>query len=309
MRLGETGGIARLHRRVRETPTVVGGNGGARREQQEREQDEDGSTHFLPSTANETSRGVLHKYVHIARAIQRSVNAGTTADLVLLDHVMRFRLLFFASMTPLLAQSASADEVDTQPERPPEVAPQKPLLFWELAADTRYVSPPIRGGTTPFGAGFGGHTGISIPSFYIGARVQYFLGATDIDISNEALVYGLDLGYGFHLARLGGVTLTLRPLIGVGGLRIYHTDPSTLKNAPVDVVTTASGRSSSRMPSATITVDNLYVEPSLQLTLQSGLLFVSVGGSTMVIPSIGYGGQAPMTWVTWGMQGSIGIRL
>lgn len=210
-----------------------------------------------------------------------------------------------------LTHKASADEDPLEsPYEVPKPVPVSPPpeLHLELAGSTSFLSAPIRGGTTPFGAGLGAHVGVSIPNFYIGARLHYFLGGTDIDVTNHALVYGAELGYGIRLGAVSNVKFTLRPTLGVGGLRVFHTDPSTTANLKPDVVTSASGQSSSSRRSDTTTVDNVYIEPSVQLLIQSGRLFVSLGPSMMVIPGIAYGGDSSMTWITYGATGSFGAR-
>lgn len=216
------------------------------------------------------------------------------------------------------ARSARADEVPytvtdpnespyqvVKPQAPP---PPPPELRWEIAVGSSILSAPIRGGTTPFGAGLGGHLGVGIPNLYIGARAHYFFGGSDIDVTNTSIVYGAELGYGIQLGAFRNVAFKLRPMVGVGGLRIFHKDPSSIANLKPDVVTTASSQSSASRRSDVTTVDNVYVEPSVQLLLQSGKLFLSLGPTTMIIPGISYDGGS-MTWVTYGASGCFGARL
>jgi hypothetical protein len=188
-------------------------------------------------------------------------------------------------------------------EAPAPSSPSVPI-YWELGADTTYVTPPIHGGTNPFGFGLGGHLGIEIADVYAGARVVDFLGGTDVDVSYRSLLAGIELGYDVR-ARLSGRTfLLLRPEIGAGDAVIYYTDPSLAK---VDVVTTASGSSSSST-SDTLTVNSVYLEPGATLMLSSGLGYLSINGNVLLLPGIVYGGAGATTWVSYGSRISGGLR-
>jgi hypothetical protein len=189
----------------------------------------------------------------------------------------------------LVATSSSLEAKAEQPQ-------------FELGAKVGYLSPPITGGTSPFGAGFGGRIGFSISGFYVGASVVDYLGGSDIDISNRALFYGVEVGYGLRVPLSSSTFFTLRPQVGVGNAAIMHTDPSTAK---VDVVTTASGRSSSTT-SDTVTVNNIYVEPALVAMFSSRSHFAALTANTMVIPGISYGGEA-QTWLSYGLSAQLGF--
>lgn len=199
-----------------------------------------------------------------------------------------------ASLSPL---AASASELDAEsPSSPP--TPRYPL---ELGARAGYGTAPIRGAVNPFGAGFGARVGYVVSDVYFGARATYYLGGSDVGASDQALLFGGAVGYGFHLGEL----LVLRPSLGVGDVAVAHTEPL----ATVDVVTTASG-STSRRSSITTTVNNVYVEPGLTLMLASGAHFVAVNGSALVVPGITYG-PAPAqstTWLSYALEGDIGFR-
>ena len=188
---------------------------------------------------------------------------------------------------------------------PEEHAPTQKTWDVELGAAASYTSGPIRGGTSPFGAGFGARLGLQISGFYAGISGLYFLGGTDVTLSDRALLYGLDLGYGFRFQPFAGGLFTLRPLVGIGDAAISHTDPSLSK---VDVVTTASGSSSSRT-SDTITVNNVYLRPGITAMLASSTNFIAIHGSVLMVPGISYGGSSePTTWFSYGLQGELGFR-
>jgi hypothetical protein len=171
----------------------------------------------------------------------------------------------------------------------------------EVAGEAAYVTPPIRGGATPFGAGFGARIGLDFSGFYIGATLLDFLGAKDVDVSYHALLYGAEFGYGFRAAAFGGTLWVVRPRLGVGNAAVFYTDP----RLAVDVVTSASGSSSG---SDTLTVNNLFVEPGVTLQLASGAHLVAIDGSMLVLPGIAYGGADATTWLSYSAQLQLGFR-
>jgi hypothetical protein len=172
----------------------------------------------------------------------------------------------------------------------------------EVGGQVAYVSAPIRGGTNPFGAGFGARLGIVVAGgLYLGARVTDFLGGSDVDVSYRALLYGVEGGYGVRVPVLGSGVFTLRPQVGIGNAAIYYTDPSLR----ADVVTSASGSAASE--SDTLTVNALYVEPALAAMLASDSHFALVKSSALVVPSIAYGGADATTWITYGVEGQVGF--
>jgi hypothetical protein len=177
-------------------------------------------------------------------------------------------------------------------------------VTFNLNAKAAYLTPPIRGGTTPFDMGYGGALGITVSGVYVGASVIYFLGGRDVTISDHSLFYGLELGYAVNLASLGRGHLTLRPQVGAGGVSIYHTDPSTAK---VDVVSTASGSRSSSS-SDTTSVSTFYVAPQVTLMYTDERFLVGATGTTMVLPSVSYSGAAATTWVSYGGEAIAGLR-
>ena len=68
----------------------------------------------------------------------------------------------------------------------------------ELGARGGYGSAPIRGGNNPFGVALGGRLGFAIGGFYAGVSVVDYLGGNDVDLSDSAVLYGVELGYGFR---------------------------------------------------------------------------------------------------------------
>jgi hypothetical protein len=170
----------------------------------------------------------------------------------------------------------------------------------ELGGKLGYMTPPIRGGTTPFGAGFGARLGVAASGFYAGASVVDYLGGSDIGITDHALLYGAELGYGFRLELpASGEFFVIRPQIGVGDAAISHTDPTQ-----VDVVTSASGGSRG----TTTTVNSVYVEPAITTMFCWGKTFFALNGGVLVLPGIRYGGADPTTWLAYGIDGQFGFR-
>ena len=214
------------------------------------------------------------------------------------------------------AQGWEAQPGEAQPEPTPEAHAAPPAdgetpppassgtrLDVELAGEVAYMTAPIRGGATPFGAGFGGRIGLDFSGFYVGVSVLDFLGGKDVDVSYRSLLYGLELGYGFRMPAFGGTVWVLRPRVGVGDAAVYYTDPS-LK---ADVVTSASGSSSAA--SDTLTGNNVFVQPGGTLELASRSYFVAVDGSMLVLPGIAYGGADSTTWISYGLELQLGFRL
>jgi hypothetical protein len=197
----------------------------------------------------------------------------------------------------------------TTPARTPApIAGAETQHSWaiEVSGQCAYTTVPIRGGTTPFGVGFGGRFGVvAFGGVYLGISVVDYLGGTDIAISDRSIMGGLEIGYGFDIA-LGKGHLTLRPQLGVGDVRIIHTDPSLLTAPSVDVVTSASGHSSSS--SDETIVDNLYIAPSFTLLYAYGAPFIGLSAKVLVVPGITYGGDTPSTWLSYGLQAELGYR-
>ncbi len=211
---------------------------------------------------------------------------------------------------------AHAQEWDANPQESDGPPPAEPVheapaaaapspgggVDWELGGEAAYLSAPIHGGTNPFGAGFGGRVGLTFRDVYVGATIVDFLGGSDVDVSYRALLYGVQLGYGVRLPLTPGATLTLRPMIGLGAASVSYTDPSLA----VDVVTTASGSSSSS-GSDTISVSALYLQPELLAMVRSGVHFVAVGASMLEIPNITYGGAGAAEWRSYGVHAQLGF--
>ena len=176
-----------------------------------------------------------------------------------------------------------------------------PAYPFELGGGAAYGTAPIRGGVNPFGAGFGARVGYVFSGVYFGATATYYLGGDDVGASDRAFLFGTVVGYGLRL----GKYFIVRPLLGVGGLVVSHTEPLST----VDVVTTASGSTSQRN-SITTAVNDIYVEPGVKLLLASGAHFAAVGANAMVVPNITYG-PAPAqstTWVSYSFEGDLGFR-
>jgi len=202
---------------------------------------------------------------------------------------------------PLPVEDAPAVEPPPAPPEPEAPPPGgRRSVEVELAGQAAYVTAPIRGGTNPFGAGFGGRVGLDLGGLYVGVSVVDFLGGRDVDVSYRALLYGGEIGYGFRIPAFARAFWLLRPRVGVGNAAVYYTDPSLA----VDVVTTASGRSASD----TLTVNNLYVQPGFTWELSTPSYFAAIDASVLVLPGIAYGGADATTWVSYGAQGQVGVR-
>ena len=212
---------------------------------------------------------------------------------------------------------------------------------YELGGHADYTMAPIRGGTNPFGVGFGARIGFLLSHVYVGGNVVSYLGGTDVDTSETALLLGAELGYDVGMP-IGNGWISLRPQVGVGGVQITRTDPSllttssalttrTAKLGTPDVVThatpsrpssppsggggsstsTASGTGSSGAssagPSDKITVSNLYLQPGVSAVYSADLFFVGANANVLIVPGLEYGGYQ-MSWFALGVQGQAGLR-
>ena len=221
-----------------------------------------------------------------------------------------------------VASSAGAGYGDEppQPGEPGYVAPTDetsaqsaaPLPFdFELAAVADYLASPISGGTNPFGLGVGARFGAGFKGIYLGASFVGYLGSTDVTLSDQSLLIGAELGYGFVLVDSARYHLrvVLRPLVGVGNANVTHTDPALAQAVAPDVVTTASGRTvTGGRASDTVTVNNFYVRPMLALILEHRWFMASIAGDGLLVPGIAYGGADPALWITYGGQLQVGVR-
>jgi hypothetical protein len=232
-------------------------------------------------------------------------------------------LLRLVAVSLTLAGGTGARRADAQEQFTPGPARPGPDLDWELAGKAAFGAPPVRGGTTPFGAGFGGRLGFSIANVYLGASVVDYLGSTDVDAWSHGVLYGGELGYGIRSGDLGGVVLVVRPQVGVGGLTVFHTTPiaastattsrTVRARADVDVVTTASGGSSggssgSASNTTTTSLSNVYVQPGVTMMVSGKSTFAGVNANVLIIPGVTYGENSPTTWMSYGLEGQLGVR-
>jgi hypothetical protein len=91
----------------------------------------------------------------------------------------------------------------------------------ELGARAGYYSPPIHGGTTPFGAGLGARFGYAFSHLYLGATGLGFFGGTDVDTSNHAALYGVEVGAHAFLLAGPSAYFVFRPHLGLGGVSVF----------------------------------------------------------------------------------------
>jgi hypothetical protein len=172
----------------------------------------------------------------------------------------------------------------------------------ELAAEAASLTSPIRGGTTPFGAGFGVRIGLDISGFYVGVSMLDFLGAKDVDVSCRALFFGAEFGYGFRLPAVVGPAPT--PRHGPS----HHIPHGSHFAHPCRVVTTASGSSTTSTSSDTLIVNNVFLQPAVTLELASGGHFVAIDGNMLDLPGIAYSGADATTWISYRVQFQLGVR-
>jgi hypothetical protein len=168
---------------------------------------------------------------------------------------------------------------------------------------------PIRGGVNPFGLGFGGRLGFNISGFYFGASGMDFMGGSDVGATDQAWLFGGELGYNLRL----GNYVTLRPLLGVGDALLSHTEPPPPRGSHVDVITTASGTivgGGGSLSGPTTSVNNVYLQPGLTLLLATTNYFCGIGFSSLIVPGILYGPPPAQqtVWISYSGEGQAGFR-
>jgi hypothetical protein len=244
-------------------------------------------------------------------------------------------LCALVALAPLLADDARAQDVAAPPdetridetfERPAAARALADTHVYELEAHTAYTMAPIRGGTNPFGLGFGGRLGFVFSHVYLGVHAVDYLGGTDVDTSETALLFGGEAGYDLA-TRFGDGWLTLRPQVGVGAVVITRIDPSLLTAArsttatravtigKPDVVTQATGSSGSSGPSGSsgstvsdaIHASDVYVQPGATVTYATGAVFAGANANVLIVPGLNYGGYQT-TWFAFGLEGRVGLR-
>lgn len=218
----------------------------------------------------------------------------------------------YGDLPPQRGDSDYVPERVTVTFRAPDPTPAtRSPIDWEIVAIADYLAAPIRGGTNPFGLGFGGRAGLSVHGIYAGFTVTDYVGGSDVNQSDRSLLVGGEIGYGGKLLTFerAHVTLMLRGIAGFGNASVAHTDPALAQNVKPDVVTTASGRTvSGKSPSTTIGVNSLFVRPAISLMLVHDWQFVALQGDALMVPGISYGGADPSTWISYGAQLQLGAR-
>ena len=210
------------------------------------------------------------------------------------------------------AQEPAATAPPTPAELPPAPeAPPPSTTRWELAAVGGYMTTPITGAPTPLVGGVGGRFGVAISGFYLGAASTYFFGGTDGGASDSTVLFGGEVGYGIHVTP----EFVLRPVVGLGGALISHSEPLTAtststttstgrrgRGGGADVVSSASGSNSN-----TTRVTSLYVKPGLAAIygLGSGF-FVGLGADIIYVPKVTYTDGSVASWLSYGLNGQIG---
>jgi len=133
----------------------------------------------------------------------------------------------------------------------------------EIAAKGGVGSNPAPSGSpNPLGIGLGARAGIALPlGLYAGVNIVDYLGSDTDGISEHALQYGLEAGWGISV-----LFLTIRPQIGIGNINFSYS---------VDAVQGLSGSSG-----------YLYLEPGLTGLLTFGSFLVGADVNALVIPSV-----------------------
>jgi hypothetical protein len=166
----------------------------------------------------------------------------------------------------------------------------------EVGAKVGYATNPDSANSfNSLGFGVGGRAGISFLGIYVGGNLMYYTGGSadfGVDkISQHALQYGVEAGYGFKIA-----ILTLRPQVGVGNLHSFGT------------VTFPSGDSTSLAA-----YNNLYIEPGLTALISLGLVYVGADANLLVLPRADSadpvtGASTTKTETAFTVHGQVGVK-
>jgi hypothetical protein len=233
---------------------------------------------------------------------------------------MRRAIALLLALALVMASSPSvlAQEPEPPPPPPPDVvvAPAVRTYLVEAAGTAGYATVPIRGGVNPFGAGFGGRLGLNLSHLYLGVSFTDYLGGSDNQATDSALLFGGEVGYSGTIGR----HLILRPLLGVGDTFLFHREPgaTAAAGAAPDVVTSASGVTTSSgggggtgASSDTTTVKNIYVAPKLVALVGYEHFFASASFGALIVPGILYGPSPAetTTWISYTFDAEIGFRL
>jgi hypothetical protein len=148
----------------------------------------------------------------------------------------------------------------------------------EVGARVGVGGAPFSNEPNPLGFGLGGRAGAVFSGWYGGLSLMYYVGgrgpvnypAGSVSVSEHALLYGLEAGYGVKFLGL----LTVRGQLGVGSFNAHWQ---------------GQGEGD---------VGNLYLEPGVTALVTFGLLFVGADVSLLVLPGIGDPAY-PLAASTW----------
>ena len=138
----------------------------------------------------------------------------------------------------------------------------------------------------------GVRAGVVASGFYAGVNIVDYLGAGDSSlVSEHALFYGVEAGYGFKLLDV----LTLRPQLGAGSMTITSTfaDDGGVTGVGGGIVSSSKS--------------NVYVEPGVTALVAVGTGgFVGADVTLLVVPGIDLFGKS--TWTTPTFHVELGIK-
>jgi hypothetical protein len=136
---------------------------------------------------------------------------------------------------------------------------------------------PQSGGINPYGLGFGARAGVALlGSLYGGVSFVDYLGSSQSGVSEHALLYGIEAGFGIKL-----FSLVIRPQIGLGNAS-YSSD---------------LGSSS-----------HLYVEPGVTGLIYLDTLYLGADVNALVVPSVDQGLAGSTTLTSMTVHGQVGVH-
>jgi hypothetical protein len=159
----------------------------------------------------------------------------------------------------------------------------------EVGAKVGVATSPVSNGNTPnpLGFGLGARGGLSFEGVYAGIQLLYYFGSSQNEpvlgeLSEHALLYGVEAGYGFTLL---DKLLTIRPQLGLGNATF-----------------TVSGSSSVANVSGSTSKSNLYLEPGVTGLVSLGGWFVGADLNLLFLPGM------DNTTTAFTLHGQVGLK-
>jgi hypothetical protein len=159
----------------------------------------------------------------------------------------------------------------------------------EVGAKVGAATSPVSSSNAPnpLGFGLGARGGLSFLGIYGGVQLVYYFGSSQNEaglgqVSEHALLYGIEAGYGFTML---DKLLTIRPQVGLGNATFTVSGNTNLANA-----------------SASNSNSNLYLEPGVTGLVSLGGWFVGADVNLLFLPGM------DNTTTAFTLHGQVGLK-